>query len=96
MKTTTKNYQQHLGGISILSLPQTFRDAIDVTKALEISYIWIDALAIIQDDKDDWLAETGKMCDVYRNAILPSPQTMPTPPPKASSPRIFMRNAYFP
>jgi hypothetical protein len=37
-------------GLQLDTLPQTFRDAILVTEALKIQYLWIDALCIIQDD----------------------------------------------
>ncbi|KAK0707181.1 hypothetical protein B0T21DRAFT_273005, partial [Apiosordaria backusii] len=34
--------------IPLESLPQTFMDAIAVTRTLSIRYIWIDSLCIIQ------------------------------------------------
>lgn len=51
-------------------MPKTFRDAIELTQALEFKYLWIDSLCIIQDDAKDWEIESGKMCDVYTNATL--------------------------
>lgn len=32
--------------------------------------MWIDALCIYQDSKDDWAAEAPKMADIYRNSIV--------------------------
>lgn len=32
------------------ALPQTFKDAIELTKLIDEKYIWIDALCIMQDD----------------------------------------------
>jgi hypothetical protein len=32
------------------SMPKTFKDALQITKALGYRYLWIDALCIIQDD----------------------------------------------
>ncbi|KAK5692194.1 hypothetical protein LTR17_025485 [Elasticomyces elasticus] len=42
-----------------------FRDAIDVSVALNIWYIWIDSLCIIQDSKEDWHTQSAMMCDIY-------------------------------
>lgn len=33
-------------------------------------YLWIDSLCIIQGDADDWVAEAGKMANVYANSFL--------------------------
>jgi hypothetical protein len=48
-------------------LPKTFRDAIIVTKALGIRYLWVDSLCIFQDKDDlsDWSYEAGIMHRVY-------------------------------
>ncbi|KAI1390602.1 HET-domain-containing protein [Hypoxylon trugodes] len=56
--------------INIDELPQNFKDAIQVTRALGIPYIWIDALCIIQDSKEDWDREASKMFSVYAGASL--------------------------
>jgi hypothetical protein len=47
------------------ALCKTFRDAIEITKALGLDYLWIDSLCIIQDDVGDWTSEAGLMCEVY-------------------------------
>jgi hypothetical protein len=52
------------------TLPATFQHAIQVTRRLGFSYIWIDALCIIQDSKSDWLTESVKMGSIYRNSVL--------------------------
>ena len=51
-------------------LPRTFQEAIAITRALGIQYIWIDSLCIIQDDISDWEIEAGKMGMIYSNAFL--------------------------
>lgn len=58
-------------GIDLNNLPETFRQAIDFARRLrkDIRYIWIDALCIVQDDKEDWEKESVKMYDVYRNSF---------------------------
>ena len=49
-------------------LPQTFQDAVVATHQLGFKYLWIDALCIIQDYKEDWYHEASTMSDVYRNS----------------------------
>lgn len=56
--------------ITISELPKTFREAITVVRSLDIEYIWIDSLCIIQDSKDDWAHEAALMHRVYTNAVL--------------------------
>ena len=52
------------------SLPKTFGDAIETSRKLEIRYLWIDALCIIQDSKADWEYESARMNDVYECSYL--------------------------
>ncbi|CAG8951369.1 hypothetical protein HYFRA_00007281 [Hymenoscyphus fraxineus] len=57
-------------GVSIHEFPATLRDAVIITRNLGIQYIWIDALCIKQDSKEDWAREAAKMREVYSGAIL--------------------------
>ncbi len=67
----TKGTQQELeNGIAISELPRTLRDAISVARDLGFNYLWIDALCIIQDDKDDQNREIAHMASYYNNARL--------------------------
>ena len=68
--TTTANYQQNLTGIPLRKMPQTFVDAITVSSSLGVHYLWIDALCIIQDDKNDTTREISVMDQVYSNATF--------------------------
>jgi hypothetical protein len=52
------------------SLCKTFQDAIRVTRALAIDFLWIDSLCIIQDDQLDWDSESARMSDVYEGSCL--------------------------
>ncbi|KAH0423560.1 hypothetical protein CcaCcLH18_12086 [Colletotrichum camelliae] len=66
-KSTMSSFRQ---GVSVSDLPQTFRDAIHVAKQLGLSYIWIDALCIIQHDHEDWSIESSRMRSVYGNSYV--------------------------
>ena len=46
-------------------LPKTIGDAILITRSLQIQYIWVDSLCIIQDSVDDWATECEKMGSIY-------------------------------
>ncbi|KAM0228022.1 hypothetical protein ACHAPO_011048 [Fusarium lateritium] len=52
------------------SLPNTIQDAIAITKTLGYEYIWIDALCIIQDSKEDWTEQSSMMGDIYGSAAF--------------------------
>ena len=68
--TTTSNIDRHKQFISLGTLPKTLRDAVVLTRALRIRYLWIDALCIIQDDKLDVDIETAGMQSIYANSAL--------------------------
>lgn len=70
IRTFRVNIDRHRVRIDFFSLPNTLRDAIDVARRLNISYLWVDALCIIQDDDDDKLTEIAAMHDIYSNAYL--------------------------
>src|SRR5438034_1924444 len=52
------------------ALPKTFQDAVLLTRALGVRYLWIDSLCIIQDDEKDWKRENPKMGEVYQYATI--------------------------
>lgn len=77
--TQSKSSLAHLAlreqGIPYNELPLAFQDALTVVNALGIDYLWIDAVCIDQDDRDDLVCELAKMHQYYSNAdlvILPS------------------------
>lgn len=55
-------------GIKCIHLPKTLSDAIEVARWLNLEYIWIDRLCIIQDSLEDWMHESAQMHRVYQNA----------------------------
>lgn len=67
---TSQNISEYLSKIDYFTLPKTIQDAVDVTRWLGFSYLWIDALCIIQDSKEDWATESVKMGQVYGQAVL--------------------------
>ena len=70
IKTTSSSLAQMQANIEWKDLSRVFQDAITVARCLDIEWIWIDSLCIIQDSKADWETESGKMCDYYSNAYL--------------------------
>jgi hypothetical protein len=67
---TKKSYNRMLHGVPVDEFPATIRDAIIITRALDIKYLWVDALCIFQDSKSDWEIEAPQMSAVYSNAAL--------------------------
>src|SRR6266536_5095567 len=49
-------------------LTLTFRHAIECTKRMNIRYLWIDSLCIIQDSPADWQREATRMGTYYQNS----------------------------
>lgn len=70
IRTTQNTYHAYKQGINFHCLPKNFQDAVMVARSLGIKYLWIDALCIIQDDKEDWEKESGNMATIYQNAYL--------------------------
>ncbi|KAI2621820.1 heterokaryon incompatibility protein-domain-containing protein [Hypoxylon sp. NC1633] len=52
------------------SITRAHREAVQITRELGYRYIWIDALCIIQGNKQDWAQEAVKIPQVYGNAEL--------------------------
>lgn len=68
--TTTKNLSERQTGIPFIELPATFRDAITVANRLNLPYLWIDALCIIQDSEKDKEREIQRMSQIFRWSTL--------------------------
>ncbi|OAL56116.1 HET-domain-containing protein [Pyrenochaeta sp. DS3sAY3a] len=56
-------------GVPWRKLSVNFQQAIQVAWFLEIDYIWIDSLCIMQGDIEDWNHEGSRMEKVYRNSF---------------------------
>lgn len=71
-KTTSANLADRMRGSDLNDLSPVAQDAVKVCMELNIQFLWIDALCILQgkDDILDWEAESVTMVDVYRNAFI--------------------------
>ncbi|RYE97946.1 MAG: HET domain-containing protein, partial [Oxalobacteraceae bacterium] len=68
--TCEENLEANLIGIPLAELPKTFKDAIKVTRALKLRYLWIDSLCIVQNSKADWATHVGAMASIYESAHI--------------------------
>ena len=68
--TTTSTLAERMEGIAMESLSNTFRDAVEVARQINVRYLWIDSLCIIQNDLADWEKESAKMGSYYSNALF--------------------------
>ena len=69
-RTIHRNLEQHIHAIDYEDLPLTFRDFIDIARRLDVRYVWIDSLCILQDSKEDWEHEAAQMAEVYSKSYL--------------------------
>lgn len=71
VKLTKDNLSEFENGFPTAKLRKTFQDALIVAQCMDIPYVWIDSLCIIQsgDDKEDWEQESGLMAEVYSNSF---------------------------
>lgn len=68
--TTNENLVLRQKAVDISTFPKTFNDAIVVCRYLDIRFLWIDSLCIVQDSKIDWQTQSERMGDIYSNAAL--------------------------
>jgi hypothetical protein len=80
IRTTADNLSDRCKAIPWDIMPKTYQDAVAATRGLNIKYLWIDSLCILQkcksggpsdpDSTRDWLEESLKMEDYYGNATI--------------------------
>lgn len=63
--TTKANISARKHTIELSGLPKTFQDAILITRELQLRFLWIDSLCIIQDDPMDVDRECAEMSNIY-------------------------------
>jgi hypothetical protein len=70
IQTIRTNYDERKCSIPWSELPATLKDAITLTQALKIQYLWIDSICIVQNDVSDWEGQSALMPDIYANGYL--------------------------
>ena len=69
LRLTSLTHDRLQQGFALAELPPNFQDAIMVTRALGVKFLWIDALCILQDSIVDWQHEATTMSQVYLNSM---------------------------
>jgi hypothetical protein len=78
--TETRYYHHHMTKNTIvrnlndrleasLDSPLTFQQATSLTKDVEVRYLWIDSVCMVQNDAEDMKIEFSTMPSVYGNAV---------------------------
>ncbi|KAK4118794.1 HET-domain-containing protein [Parathielavia appendiculata] len=67
---STLSARQQGSGFPLTSLPPTLQDAVLLTQCLDIPYLWVDSLCIVQDSSEDKFRELARMSDIYKHAYL--------------------------
>ena len=67
-KLSKDNIDKYRRGIDVNDLPLVFRDSIDMCRRIGFSYLWIDALCLVQDDPVERKREIEVMGDIYSSA----------------------------
>ncbi|KAF5246390.1 hypothetical protein FANTH_6906 [Fusarium anthophilum] len=79
LKTTTRTLDSHMSKIEWESLPATFKDAVTVCRSMDVKYLWIDSLCILQSfaeitpseleaTRHDFAQENSNMARTYQNS----------------------------
>jgi hypothetical protein len=67
-RTTTETLPDYLDSVIWDDLPQTFKDAVKITRDLNIKYIWIDSICIHQGEDGDFNEQAPFMQDIFGSA----------------------------
>ncbi|KAM7220111.1 Heterokaryon incompatibility protein (HET) domain containing protein [Rhypophila decipiens] len=57
-------------GVPSSMLPTCLADAAKLTARLGLSYLWVDALCIVQDDPEELESQLGRLLDIYHGAYV--------------------------
>ncbi|KAH7397454.1 heterokaryon incompatibility protein-domain-containing protein, partial [Pyrenochaeta sp. MPI-SDFR-AT-0127] len=69
-RTLHENIKDRFQRIDKKRMPRVLQDAIKVTRALALRYLWMDTICMIQDDVEDKKKEMPYMGEYYANAIF--------------------------
>lgn len=67
LRSRLNGYLRH---IHVSSIPKTFREAAEICIDLQLNYLWIDSLCIVQDDPSEWALEAPRMAEIYTNSYV--------------------------
>ena len=70
VQTTTNTRTSHMRGMPLQYLPATFRDAVLTCRKLDIRYLWIDSLCIVQDDLSEFEQQAPRMSRIFGEAAV--------------------------
>jgi Heterokaryon incompatibility protein (HET) len=68
--TTKENENSHKRELPFQLIPRTLQDALNLTRSLDLQFLWIDALCIVQDDYLEWEIEASRMQDIYSGSSI--------------------------
>ncbi|OCK80218.1 heterokaryon incompatibility, partial [Lepidopterella palustris CBS 459.81] len=88
LTNTTREILFTPGGLECVSsaLPRTIADAIALCESLDYRYLWVDALCIQQDDRDDMARQISGMGNIYTSASLTIVNASSVPDTNANTP----------
>ncbi|KAI0179667.1 heterokaryon incompatibility protein-domain-containing protein [Hypoxylon sp. FL1284] len=69
-KTTSATLTANYVDIRWDSLPLSIQDAIKVTLNIDLEYIWVDSICIVQDDDKDKQREIASMPRIYNESVV--------------------------
>ncbi|KAF2853571.1 HET-domain-containing protein [Plenodomus tracheiphilus IPT5] len=67
---TTSTLQAHKKSITWSTLPRILQEAVTLTRAMKIRWLWIDSLCLMQDETQEKLEESLQMDDIFGSAFL--------------------------
>jgi hypothetical protein len=68
--TQRATYEKRRNRIPFQDLDLAYQDTVHIMRRLRKQYLWIDSLCILQDDPEDWEAESRSMAQVYNKALF--------------------------
>jgi hypothetical protein len=68
--TIESNIKARQECLNMDTLSRTIQDAVLVTRKIDVKYLWVDAICIIQDSQEDKNVELAKMCKIYQDALV--------------------------